>query len=334
MTVTQRDVDQPITFSVVMPLYNKRNYVRAAVASVLSQRHDAFELIVVDDGSTDDSVSMLAGIDDQRLRVIRQANAGVASARNRGIAEAQHGWVALIDADDGWAINHLGELAAMIAARPDAGMVSTTTRLVRAGTAMPEIAGPSVSRFDEIDYLVAAVRDIHVVTSSSVALRRDALRSIGGFRDLRPGEDIDCWVRISLDWPVIHSDAVTAFYVRETGGAMDGWVTRRKGQKMRRIGSLVEFGGTVQTLSDALGTGRYEHRRRGAERYMDARILSNARKSLTWGDTAAAAERLRFVHRKTAPGYLAYRLLSLLPGAVIPAGIAAFRTARQLVRGR
>lgn len=321
----------PGALSVVMPLYNKRDYVRASVMSVLAQTFTDFELIVVDDGSTDGGAAALADIDDPRLSVIAQANAGVALARNRGIAAARHPWVALLDADDLWTPDHLAEIAAIIAARPDAGMVSTGIQLVR-NAADVRSPPPRPVTVAEIDYLAAATRDVHVVTSSSVALRKAAVLEIGGFRDYRPGEDIDCWVRLALDRPVVHSSRVTAFYLRNTGGAMDGWMTPKRGAKIRQIDSLAAFGGTVRTLHEALATGGYEHRRRSAEAYMDARIIANVHKSLTWGDAGGARQRLRFVHDKASRAYRFYRLLSVLPGAVIPPGLAAIRRARRWLR--
>ena len=88
--------------SVVMPVYNVEDYVGAAIESVLSQSFTDFELIIVDDGGTDDSIAICRGFTDPRICIISQANRGLAGARNTGIAAARGDYVALLDSDDRW----------------------------------------------------------------------------------------------------------------------------------------------------------------------------------------------------------------------------------------
>lgn len=89
-------------FTVILPLYNKGKYIVTTLQSVLSQTFEDFEVIVVDDGSTDDGPDKVASIKDSRIRLIRKENGGVSSARNRGIAEAKGNYIAFLDADDEW----------------------------------------------------------------------------------------------------------------------------------------------------------------------------------------------------------------------------------------
>src|SRR5574344_1434815 len=93
--------------SVVIPLYNKERYIERAIRSVLNQSFQDFEIIVVNDGSTDQSVTIVKDINDSRIRIINQKNGGVSSARNKGISEAKYAIVAFLDADDVWKENHL-----------------------------------------------------------------------------------------------------------------------------------------------------------------------------------------------------------------------------------
>lgn len=118
------------TISVVIPLYNKEREVARAVRSVLAQRRQPLELIVVDDGSTDRSAAEVAAFRDPLVRLIRQPNGGVCAARNRGIAEARGEYVALLDADDEWEPGFLSEIVSLITRYPGCGIYCTAFHIL------------------------------------------------------------------------------------------------------------------------------------------------------------------------------------------------------------
>src|SRR5712692_9736802 len=95
--------------SIVVPLYNKAPYVRRALDSIAAQTFSDFEVIVVDDGSTDDGPSVVANYGDSRVRLVRQPNAGPGAARNAGLAQTQGELIAFLDADDEWLPTYLEE---------------------------------------------------------------------------------------------------------------------------------------------------------------------------------------------------------------------------------
>src|SRR5690349_15878628 len=105
--------------TVVIPLYQKAGSVQAAIRSVLAQRFASFELIVVDDGSTDEGPALVRGVGDPRIRLVHQANQGPGAARNRGLAEARAPLIAFLDADDEWTAEFLELGVAALAAAPD-----------------------------------------------------------------------------------------------------------------------------------------------------------------------------------------------------------------------
>jgi len=119
-------------FSVIIPLYNKAPYVSKAIGSVLAQTFTDYELVVVDDGSRDDSAEMAAKAMDGRpdCRLIRQENAGVSMARNNGVAASQGDYLCFLDADDWWEPTFLEEMSKLIAEFPDAGIYGTGYTIV------------------------------------------------------------------------------------------------------------------------------------------------------------------------------------------------------------
>ena len=205
-------------FSVVVPLYNKQDFVRRTIDSVLAQSLGDFEVIVVDDGSTDDSVARLEAYSDPRLRIVRQANSGEGAARNRGLHESRYEWIALLDADDYWFPDHLAALAEMIVLYPRAGLAATSYMEGEDPYAVqPQICGVEI---EEIDYFRVAARQIGVVWSSAVALRRDIVRQVGDFGPWRTGADLEYWARMALKAPVIKSNRITAYYLRNEQSVM------------------------------------------------------------------------------------------------------------------
>lgn len=207
-------------FSVVIPLYNKEKYILRAVESVLIQDIKDFELIVIDDGSTDNSLSSLKDISDYRLRVIEQANQGVGAARNRGMIEASYEWIAFLDADDAWSKTHLSELLNIIKDFPESGMVSAKILEVEDSNKLPMLDSSIQANIRKVNYFYEAAQSISIVNSSSVAVSKKSFNDIGGFSKEKAGEDLEFWARIAFSYPVAISDKVTGYYFRDTDGAM------------------------------------------------------------------------------------------------------------------
>jgi glycosyltransferase involved in cell wall biosynthesis len=182
--------------SVVIPAYNAAAFAGRAIDSVLGQTMHDVEVIVVDDGSSDDTRNVLASYGN-RLRVFSQVNAGPAAARNRGLREASGEYVAFLDADDWWLPAKLERQVALMRIRTDVGFCSTATRVV---TQTGEPAGewlccPTDVPLPDLLFLRSAAIS---GSTSGVLARRQLVLDAGGFDEaLRGFEDPDLWIRLA-----------------------------------------------------------------------------------------------------------------------------------------
>lgn len=179
--------------SAVVPAYNAAGTVRATVESILAQTVPHLEVIVVDDGSTDATAASVEAIADPRVRLVRQANAGVAAARNTGIGEARGSYVALLDADDLWLPHKLARQLAHLDRRPDLGVVAGGALYVDDALEVVDIR----PCFTPVDPLLESLRFQNLPSfPSTVLMRRTAIERIGLFdTDLVILEDWEYAVR-------------------------------------------------------------------------------------------------------------------------------------------
>ncbi len=195
-------------FTVVIPLYNKAPYVERALKSVFAQTFTDFEVIVVDDGSTDGGGEIVKQFNDPRLRLITQTNQGVAAARNRGIREAKADYIAFLDADDEWLPNHLETHRALIDKHGRQVSIFGTNYLTKVSeklTTEPYKSG--IYKYHEGVYK----REFWLWTSAT-SMSRSLLIRLNGFRDYSLGQDIDMWFRAGFHSDVAFSSVQTAIY--------------------------------------------------------------------------------------------------------------------------
>lgn len=193
-------------FSVIIPLYNKAPYVRKAIESVIEQTYKEWELVVVDDGSIDGSGDIVKAIHDNRIRLVRQDNAGVSAARNRGVAESTAPYICFLDADDWWEPTFLEEMARVIERHPNAGIYGTSYYIVKNGK--KRIAPIGVGNGfgeGEINYCRVYAKTLCMpLTSISVCIPRKVFDEVGGFpTSIKLGEDFMLWLSIALKHKVV-----------------------------------------------------------------------------------------------------------------------------------
>lgn len=203
-------------FSVVIPLYNKEHYIEATLRSVLNQTCTDYEVIVVDDGSKDDSLSLARKFESKRVRIIHQENQGVAVARNTGILNARGEFICFLDADDEWRPEYLSAIDGLTEQYPESaifvtayavnmgnGKINYSTRLEPETGCLPS-------------YWLTLAKGYDFVWTSATTIRRQALLDAGLFKPgEKIGQDLDMWARVARINPrVAYSNHICVNYNR------------------------------------------------------------------------------------------------------------------------
>jgi glycosyltransferase involved in cell wall biosynthesis len=188
--------------SIIIPTYNRGWILKEAIESVLSQEFSDYELIVVDDGSTDDTREILDSY-DRDIIVLRQPNQGVSAARNRGIAESHAQLVAFLDSDDLWLSQKLTRQVAFFQSNPDAMICQTEETWVRNGVRV----NPKKRHHKLSGLIFEPSLALCLVSPSAVMIRKTLFDTVGLFDERLPAcEDYDLWLRISCQYPVFLID--------------------------------------------------------------------------------------------------------------------------------
>lgn len=201
-------------YSVVIPLYNKEEQILRTIDSVINQSFKEFEVIVVDDGSTDNGHSVVKNYDDSRIIIIKQRNAGVSVARNRGIEEAQAPFIAFLDADDEWEQEYLGCIDFLTSSYPECDVFACSW-------AFKDGSKVHRPRFKHIpaqhgileDYVKSIANGDSPLWTSSVVVRKSIFNSVNMFDvNSTMGEDIDLWYRLSLKTKIAFFNKTLSYY--------------------------------------------------------------------------------------------------------------------------
>lgn len=197
--------------SVIIPLYNKELSIVNTVNSVLHQTYTQFELLIIDDGSTDHSLEYVKNISDNRIKIVEKRNGGVSSARNLGIRNARFNYLAFLDGDDLWSPFHLDELIKLIQHNRSIKFYATGFTKDKKVFLTDNITEPvnSITEF----YKEESYTDT-ILSSSSFAFHKELLDKLTYYYDekLKYGEDVDFWYRILREESLVYSRRITVYY--------------------------------------------------------------------------------------------------------------------------
>ena len=201
-------------FSVIIPVFNKEKFIEATLKSVLNQIFIDFEILIINDGSTDNSAQLIKGFDDPRIRYYYKENSGVSSARNDGIEKAQSNYISFIDADDYWYPDFLEEMYKIIQKHPEQKVFSAAIEIETSKKVIP--ASYSIIKTNDheiVNYFTASYKETVICTSCAV-FHKSIFEETGNFDiAIKSGQDTDLWIRIGMNFPVVFSWKILARYV-------------------------------------------------------------------------------------------------------------------------
>ncbi|MFD2938723.1 glycosyltransferase family 2 protein [Flavobacterium notoginsengisoli] len=202
-------------FSVIIPLYNKEHFIENTIQSILDQTFQDFEIIVVNDGSTDKSEEKLLKFKDSRIHYFSKKNEGASTARNYGIEKAKSDFITFLDADDYWYPTFLETMFNLISKVPDQNVFSAAIEFDTSKKIIPVQYSISKSNndFEIVNYFKASLKETVLCTSCAV-FHKTVFEKAGNFDTrIKSGQDTDLWIRIGLLYPVVFSWKILARYV-------------------------------------------------------------------------------------------------------------------------
>lgn len=274
-------------FSVVIPAYNAQNFIANSIGSVLAQSVKDFELIVVDDGSTDATRAQIENFSDKRIHYIYQENQGVSAARNKGIEESRGEYICFLDADDEWKPEHLLVMKGLIERYNMCGFyvsgydirLSNGTLINKSEQILEKIDNNEFKSDDGYEILNTYG---YFLNTNTVCCRREVFDKVGLFRvGVKNGEDDDMWYRIFAYYSVAVSKRSTTVYDRANCGATGQRGAVSEPPFLQRVPGILESAEVPQ------------HRKESLLCWMERNKLSRARKHILAGNKSEAYNLLK-----------------------------------------
>ncbi len=200
-------------FSVVITVYNKARFIESTLKSVLRQTFDDIEVLIINDGSTDDSLSIIKSFSDRRIQIISKENEGASVARNTGIEAANCNYIALLDGDDLWDKDYLRNVYNAIQKYPDQKIFTCAVAQKYQHKVIPVDYSFQTKELYSIHNYFEASKKYTLITSSSVVFHNSILEKTGLFDPkITSGQDSDLWIRFGLHFEVVFINKLLVHY--------------------------------------------------------------------------------------------------------------------------
>ncbi len=201
-------------FSIIIPLYNKEHYIENTLKSVLNQSFSDFEILIINDGSTDNSEQKILNFKDYRIHYFSKKNEGVSNARNLGIEKATANFITFLDADDFWYPDFLETIHKGITLFPKEKVFSGAIEIeTPKKTFSAQYSIAKKSEYEVVNFFDASYKESIICTSCAV-FHRNVFEKVGVFdTSIKSGQDTDLWIRIGLKYPIVFSWKILARYV-------------------------------------------------------------------------------------------------------------------------
>ncbi|MEB3190257.1 MAG: glycosyltransferase [Snowella sp.] len=215
-----------LTISVIIPAYNAANTILETLESIQKQTIIDIEILVIDDGCTDNTVQLVESLRDPRIRIFSYENGGLPTARNRGIAQAQGEFIAFLDADDLWTVDKLECQLKALQQNSDAGVAYSWTAFMEANQQGDYIFYPAPSPNYSGNVYPQILVNNFIYSGSNILARREVIKKTGDFALIPSGEDWDYWIRLAANCPFTVVPKYQILYRRNTAASSTNMSTK------------------------------------------------------------------------------------------------------------
>lgn len=315
-----------VRFSVIIPVHNNVATINRAITSVINQSYDKFEIIVVDDASTDSSIQVMSNYYPGKISVIKRNTPGPGgyAARNVGVQKAQYDWLVFLDADDEWDKDYLSHMAELIQQFPSGNFFSTgwvnyhnenKALIDRYSSQYTDNQNYYVNKISQNDFFIKWIKEGNLCSTISACVNKDLLKKIGGFPEgrCRRGGDIDTWVRLILNGATfVRSSKALAIYHRSTADS----VTKK---------SLSQIHGCIdETIKDYLKKNKNCEFSSALKAFSNYMKLNGFRQHIRYASINMKDLR-GFYFRVNPKLYLLFLICAIVPGNLVRGAIKKLR---------